>query len=505
MAKFKIKAKTFNDIEICSEVEVHIVVGERKEDFLSQNAYFALESKLKKDSKLDYKFYLISKDIEELIKNDVIIDENNFIEQIYSLLLEKIQNYQTSIYNETLLRVVELYKHRKLKESKNLLENIDKNSLSKFDLDEYMVLEFKLLDDKEANFDKYKNFFRDNAKKSKEIYFDFIKYLEDKRDERKPFKLLEEFETNFSLTEFDSEEKAFYFYLKGRNYYYRGEFLLALDLLSKALKFTKKEKLIAHIYNTATNSFNDNLFFDEALQMAKKSLNIRKQLNLPEVADTYSLIGGIYLKSNKPKKAFKYLKKAKIEALKSARIYNYLAKSAILLKDYKTAKKYIKKSEKFDDSKGFLVLIKFLLLNKTSTYEKMKDLEIQTLAFAENRKKYDKVVLGWSYYLLAQKSFEKKLTFEGLQYLDKAIYYFLKDNYILEAYYVSIVDVKLNKKEKKYLQEILSNYLLKEKFDEYVQKHKNIADKYCGVFKIHNFNERNLEKFPKKYEKYFLI
>ena len=507
MVKFKIKAKTFNDIEINSEVEIHIVLGERKDDFLSKNSYHSLKSEIQKKAKVEnFDFYLLSKEIDELIKNDAIIDETDLVTQIYPVLLEKVQNYQTSIYNETLLRAVELYKNRKFKKAKNLLENINKDSLSKFDLDEFMALEFKLLDDKEAKFDEYKFFFKDNPKKSKEIYFDFIKYLEDKRDEKRPFKLLEEFEKEFSIKEFNQEEKALYFYLKGRNYYYRGEFLLALEFLSKSLKLAKKEKLIANIYNTATNSFSDNLFFDEALQMANKSLNIRKKLNLSEIADTYSLIGGIYLKSNKPKKAFKFFQKSeKLQKLKTGRIYNYLAKTSILLKNYKEAKKYIKKSETFDDPKGFLVLTKFLLLSKTSTYESMKKLEIKTIALIENRKEYDKVVLGWSYYLLAQKSFDKKLTFEGLQYLDRAIYYFLKDNYILEAYYISIVDVKLNKNEDRYFQEILDNYSLKNRFEEYKQKHKIIANKYCEVFDIPNFKENNLEKFPKKYKKYFLI
>jgi len=104
MAKFNIRAKTFNDIQINPEVEVHIVVGNRKDDFLSLNAYTTLKSKIENDLKIDnFKFYLISKDIKELLDNDVVIDDEDLINKLYPELLNESNNLQIEIQNKDLL------------------------------------------------------------------------------------------------------------------------------------------------------------------------------------------------------------------------------------------------------------------------------------------------------------------------------------------------------------------------------------------------------------------
>jgi tetratricopeptide (TPR) repeat protein len=509
MAKFNIKAKTFNDIEITPEVDIFIVTGSKKDDFLSLNAYSTLKSKIEKDLKIDdFKFYLISKDVEELLENDVEINDEDLINKVYPELLKESENLQVGIKNEILKRAIELYENRDFADSKKLLNSIDKNSLSKFDLDDYMLLEFKLLDNKREKFMPYKLFFLKTPLKLKELYFDYIKYLEDKRDEKEPFKLLEEFEEKFSINEFNNEEKTLYFYLKGRNFYYRGEFLLALENLSKALQLTKNEKMKANIFNTAVNSFTDNLFFDEAFELAQKALEIRENLKLSEVADTLSLIGGIYLKRKNPKKALEYFKKSeKLQKNKNDRIYNYLAKTSILLGYTNKAKEYLKQAEEFENKKGFSILTNLFLLYKSKTYQDMFEFAKKTIFLPKNRQEYDKVVLGWSYYLLAQKAFEKELYFDGVKYLDKSIFYFIEDKYILEAYFVSILNIELPQKEKNYFENILNNYEIKDKFEEFVKKHSLIADKYCDIFGINNSHKNNLKKFldNPQTDKYFLI
>jgi tetratricopeptide (TPR) repeat protein len=509
MAKFNIKAKTFNEIEINPQVEVFIVVGNRKKDFLSLNVYSTLKSRIESDLKINnFNFYLISKDIEELIENDVIIDEEDLINKIYPELLKESENLQLDIQNPILKRAFELYENRDFEDAKKLLKSINKESLSKFDFDEYILLEFKLLERKDEMFEMYKSYFNQNRLKLKELYFDYIKYLEDIRDEKKPFKVFKEFENKFSISEFNDEEKAFYFYLKGRNFYYRGEFLLALEYLSRAIKLTKNEKLKANIYNTATNSFTDNLFFDEALQLANKAFEIRKKLKLPEIADTLSLIGGIYLKRKNPKKALNYfIESEKIQKAKDNRIYNYLAKTSVLLGYTNKAKEYLEKSKTFEDDKGFYVLTYLFFLYKTKSYKNMFEYSKNTIFLPENREKYDKVVLAWSYYLLSQKAFEEKLYFDGIQYLERAIFYFLKDKYILEAFFVSNLDLKLPKREEIYFKEILKKYEVKFLFEEYFKKHSLIADKYCEIFGISNSKKNNLQKFYKNPDKnkYFLI
>ena len=509
MAKFNIRAKTFNDIQINPEVEVHIVVGNRKDDFLSLNAYTTLKSKIENDLKIDdFKFYLISKDIKELLDNDVVIDDEDLINKIYPELLNESDNLQIEMQNKTLKRAIELFENRDFSDAKELLESIEKSTLSKFDYDDYMLLKFKLLDDKEKGFKEYKEFFKNNPIKLKELYFDYIKYLEDKREEKKPYELLKEFEDKFTISEFSSEEKALYLYLKGRNYYFRGEFLLALENLSQALKLAKDERLIANIYNSATNSFTDNLFFEEALNLAKKALDIREKLKLPEVADTLSLIGGIYLKSNHPKKALDYFKTSlNLQKNRTDRIYNYLAKTSILLGFFNKAKEYIKEAKKFEDSKGFTFLVKLLLLSETKSYKDIFEEAKKNIFIPEIRAKFDKVVLGWAYYILAKKAFEEELYFDGIKYLDNSISYFLKDKYILEGYYVSILNVKLPKKEQEYFEDILIKHNLKELFLEYLKKHSQIANRYCELFGIKNSNKNNLENFLKnpQTDNYFLI
>jgi tetratricopeptide (TPR) repeat protein len=226
------------------------------------------------------------------------------------------------------------------------------------------------------------------------------------------------------------------------------------------------------------------------------------------VADTLSLIGGIYLKRKNPKKALEYFKKSeKLQKNKNDRIYNYLAKTSILLGYTNKAKEYLKQAEEFENKKGFSILTNLFLLYKSKTYQDMFEFAKKTIFLPKNRQEYDKVVLGWSYYLLAQKAFEKELYFDGVKYLDKSIFYFIEDKYILEAYFVSVLNIELPQKEKNYFENILNNYEIKDKFEEFVKKHSLIADKYCDIFGINNSHKNNLKKFldNPQTDKYFLI
>ena len=144
--------------------------------------------------------------------------------------------------------------------------------------------------------------------------------MQDIRDEKIPKEVIKEFEEKFSLNDMSDEEKSRFFYLKARGLYYRGEFIEALRYFIKAKEYVgKNEKLLGDIYNSSANIFNDNFYFDEALSIADKALEVREKLALEEAKkDTLSLIGGIYLKKNNLNKALEFFKQVNRE---DGRIY----------------------------------------------------------------------------------------------------------------------------------------------------------------------------------------
>lgn len=502
MAKFKIKSTTFNGIKIEPEIELFVVIGDKKNN-LSLNIYTAIKEKIIETLNIeDFNFYIISKDLENLQNSSIKIDSNSLIDNIFSLVLNEMEKSNFEIKNQKLIRSMQLFEEKKEKDAKELFEQIDAKKLSKFENDEYTLLQFKLGDNKRDVFRDYIQFFKNNPIKSKQIYFEYIKYLEDQRDEREPFKLIEEFEKTNPISELSKEELCLYSYLKGRNYYARGEFLLAIKYLKQAKdNVGKDEKLLSAIFNTTTNIFTDNLFFNEALELANKSYDLREKLKLSQKADTLSLLGGIYCKSVNFKTAYNYYKEAeKFQIQKSGRIYNYLAKSAIMLGYFNKANEYIDKSSEYEDNKGFLVFMKLLLLFKREKYREMIDLYKESFLLPENRKKYDKVVLGWGYALLASAAFSEKKYEDGVEYLYRSVDFFIEDKYILESFYVSLYPYKYEVPDvyMEKFNELIYSLDLKNRFDKYVLKHSNLSKDYANYFEIEKSKENNLEDFYSK-------
>ncbi|MEA3315158.1 MAG: hypothetical protein U9Q30_04825 [Campylobacterota bacterium] len=493
--KYKISAKTFNGIEIKPEIELFVTLGERN-TILPVGIYNKVLSNIQED----ISFNVVSRDLENLKYQNIKVDYNSLIEVITKMILELIPDTQDRIKNPKLLRSIELYEDANIEQSKLLFDEIDNTTLKKFDLDEYFLLSFKLLKEKtKDDFNEARNLFKENPNKIKQIYFTYIKYLQNIRDEKEPKKLINEFEAKYPISILERDELSFYYYLKGRGEYARGEFLLALKNLSLAIENTDKEdeKQLATIYNSATNSFTDNLFFDEAQQLASKALELRDKLKLAETKDSLSLIGGIYFKSGKFKKAYEQFKKVDIN---DSRSFNYLAKCSIMLDYNHKANEYLEQSKTFqDDKKGFLVLYKFLLLFKEKQFDEVLELYKQTIMLPENKKSYDKFVLGWGFTLVARAYFEEKEYSNGVHNLFIGIDFFVEDRYILEAFYVSLYiyqySLPINDIDRFY--SLIDRYNLKQKFEEYVQKHKNISKEYSDIFGIKKGETNNLKKFYK--------
>lgn len=502
--KFKISAKTFNGINITPEIDIFVTL-DKGENILPLGIYQEIQNEileLKNIVKLD--FYVFSKDLENLIQQNININYIELKDLILKLLLEVIEkNSPTTITNQKLIRANQFFDDKKIDEAQMLLSEINLKTLSTFDTDEFKLLEFKLKISKSEN--DFRNLietiFQNNPMKIKQTYFIYIKYLEDMRDEKAPLKLIKEFEEKYPLSILSSDEKSLFYYLNGRANYARGEFLVALKELSKSKEFLNKndEKLLASIYNTATNSFSDNLFFEEAEQIAQNSISIRNKLKLIEVQESISLLAGIYFKNNQFHKAYEQynysLKLLNHEQKNSkARLFNYLAKSSIMLHSFDKAKEYIEESEKLNyDNKGFLVLIKYLYFYTKKDFEKLNELFKATLLLPENKNKYDNFVISWCYVFLAQYKFEINEFDLGINFLYKAINYFIVDNYILEAFYVSLNVYKYDipKKDMDDFFNLIEDFEINKIFEEFVLKHKNISKNYSEIFDIKS-NSKNL-------------
>ena len=400
--------------------------------------------------------------------------------------------------NKDLIRAMDLLEEKKYADSFILLNSVDKKSLDNNEEFEYSILTFKLLI---KNSDKkIETMFEDLVKKYenspsfvKQFYFVYIKYLESTRDTKKPRKLLKEFENRYPVSILNDAEFATYYLLKGHTEYGRGEFLDALKYFSLSLAKADKndKKFVASIYNSSTNSFSDNLFFDEARYIASEALSRRELLNLPEKQETISLLGGIEFKSGNFEKAYGLYLDSEILAnnytlteREKNRLYNYIAKSAIMLEKYDVAEKYLNLAQKGNDKNGFSQLIMMLLMLKKKDYEGMFSLYEKTLMLPENHDAYDKFVLGWGYTLMAQASLEQKAYKDGIVFLNQATVFFIDDLYFLEAMYVSLYlySYKVPKKYIKMFRKIEDKYSIKNQFRKYVEKHSIISKKYFNNF-----------------------
>jgi len=506
MAKYKISATTFNGNKIAPEIEIFIQNYDKTlKDIVPLMVYSEVINSVKKELHLtNFSCSFISKDLENLQRYKITVDTQSLTNVLIPLALDfakASQDHQNSVVNQSLMRVRAMYQERKHSDAKELFETIDQKLLSSLDRDKYFLMQFKLILEKsEEDFAHYLELFANNPKKIKECYFEYIKYLENRREEYKPTQLLEEFEKRYPLSMLSEDELALYYYLKGRAQYRRGDFLLALKNLSEALTYVAQDDKIlrASIYNTATNSFNDNLFFYEAKELANKAFTMRDKLKLPQKQESLSLLGGIYFKSGQFKKSYKtYTESMALLNDDNPRALNYLAKTSIMLGYNSKAKEYLKRSQQYPDSKGFVILLELLYLFQKKDFEQLIELYKTTVMLPENRRDYDKFVCGWSYAILARASFDKKQEYDGIEYLYKSIDYFLKDKYILEAFYVSlyIYQYGVSQNEMVRFQELLQEFHLPILFKEFVEKHAIISTKYANIFEIKSDKKNNLETF----------
>lgn len=494
--KYKIEATTFNKIKINPEIEFFVSLSQGKQ-LLPNGIYEELQNRVFEEfNEENLNFYIISKDIEGLLKINTTINFRSFKDIIYSELSSIIKNSKINSLNANLQRVVALLDEKKLTQATTLFQTIDKSSLSKYNQDEYEIIEFRILALEKKNIDieqfyKLKNKFENNPIKAIEIYFIYIKYLEDIRDESKPNKLIEEFDLKYPYNLLTSNNKQVYHYLKGRSNYLRGEFLVALKELSKSKEFINdNDKLLSDVYNTTANSFSDNLFFDEALEIAQKSRDLRNKLHLPQEKESVSLLAGIYFKSGNFTKALEYYEKALSMYLEEniqpeARIYNYCAKASLMLNNFDKALKYLNLSKDLkDDKKGFNTLYFYLYYFKTKDFKSLKEYFEETLVENISSKNFDKFVLGWCYAILSQWKFKEQEYSKGVDFLYKSVDYFIKDKYILEAFYVSLFVYKYDIGEENIdaFLDLIDNFELNKEFEEYVEKHINISKDYSTIF-----------------------
>ena len=495
--KYNILAKTFNGIKIEPKIDLEVVLGERS-DLLPLNVYSTIEKEIKDKLGLDnISFYPISRDLENFKKENIEVDYDQLTKILIELVYDLAKDISYDVKNSQLKRVATLYEDRLFDNAKAILESIEISSLSKRELEEYLLYRFRVEEKKtDELFEELKFNLQNNPIKVKQLYFEYIKYLEDNREERRPIELINEFESRYPLSILSDSEISIYYYLKGRAYYARGEFLLALKYLSRSLKHCDRDeqRLLASIYNTATNSFTDNLFFDEAEQLSTKAYHIRDSLRLPELKETKSLLGGIYFKSAQYKKAYTQYKSIEED---TARYYNYLAKSSLMMGYTNKAYEYIEKSAQFEDKKGFLLYIKFLYLFKKSNFDDMIELFKETILLPEKRKEYDKFVIGWSYTLMAKMKFSINDHESGVEYLYRSVDYFMKDKYILESFYVTLYIYKYSLSDKYilYYYQLTEQLNIKERFKEYVEKHSVIVEKYKEMFDIQDSGKNNLKVF----------
>lgn len=356
--------------------------------------------------------------------------------------------------NRYLAETLIYLKNHQSKEAENKFKVIDNSSLS--DDEKILYQKAKLLlnysnkrTDLAANQEKFRSVaqrYSYNKTILPGIYLDFIKYAEDLREVKPPKQVLEEFENSFSVTNIGEEEKAYFFYLKGRQCYGRGLFIEALNYLNKAeqiyLSLGMEEEL-ANVYNTATNSFTDNLYFEAAETLANKALNIRQKFNSPLIGETYSLLGGIYFKKADFVQAAEYFKTA-LEKLSTIyqphqlnRNYNYLAKAYLFAGEPEESKKYLdiafKALENATEKEKSYTYLYQLILAYSNRDEKTF---LQTAAIFQNPQnyfKFDAFAMGWSYTYLTLFHYNKNEIALGHQFLKEAIDFFTGDSYSLEA------------------------------------------------------------------------
>lgn len=454
----------------------------------------------------------LAEGIYKLIMNEMAstlrVSESGDKQQLASALAGK-QDAFSQIFLETAprasdphaQRAEELFREKKYAQAKRLLKDIDRSTLSPHDEDSVNLMLFKLvLLDSGCNpekmtslFEKALSIYINKPRQAKQYYFSFIRYLEDCRDPSAPRKIIEEFEKKYPLSILDAREKAEYFYLKGRTEYGRGEFLGALKSLQLAMEHSDKsdQKLISAVYTIAANCFSDNFFFEDARAIAGQARELREILNLPERYETQGCLAGIAFKqgdfeaANDLFQEYQSLtEQVELSLDEENRLYNYLAKAAIMLGNTEEAARMLAKASQAGDRLGFSVTLELLLLLRLKAYPKMQELFLSTCLLPEAHRDYDNFALGWSYSLMARSCFEQQDYLDGVKLLARGINFFQADLYVVEAAYVMLYlyNYPLPPEATNLFDEIQPRAAIMENFEHYVGKHQDMAQQYAGSF-----------------------
>ena len=78
-----------------------------------------------------------------------------------------------------------------------------------------------------------------------------------------------------------------------------------------------------------------------------------------------------------------------------------------------------------------------------------------------------------------------------------AISYFLEDKYILESFYISLYIYQYTLPQKYIIKfnELITDFNIKNRFEEYVQKHVSISQNYSKIFGVQMADKNNLQIF----------
>lgn len=407
-------------------------------------------------------FYLLLE--EGFIKPRLLedFDKNKSFNNYFNYYKKKLNDILVSKINQTKLKnnkdfakIDSCFSKRKYIEARKIFDTINFSSLLSFEKAVYKRHELKLNYYENKSKDKEnKKLFIETLKKydyNKDIlpylYFDYIKYAEDNRN-RDATEFIKKFENEFIITDVSEDIKAYYFYLKGRNSYYNGFYIEALDLLEKSYNIyhqLKNEDMLASVYNSTANCFSDNLFFEEALFIAEKALKIRMKLKSPLLGETYGLLGNIYFKKTEFDKSVEYYKKSlefikEIDKKNYSKTLNYLAKSCIFNKDYSNAANYIAQSKNLlvnenEKNKSFTYLYELLLAYYKNDAESFNSI-FRIFANPVNYNNFDKFPLAWAFTYKALFDYNEKDVLSGNKNILNAMNIFNDDRYFFEAGFI---------------------------------------------------------------------
>lgn len=418
-------------------------------------------------------------------------NESRFIARFLSSPVEKISNSK-------LQEAMDSYHGQKFVQASDIMKEINPDNLNDYDHAEWDWLSFAIRTKLEnafshalqEHFEQVLAKYADRPPLFKRYYFQYIEFLEDVRNAKMPRGLLSLFEKRYPLSLLDDDEAVVYHRLKGRAEYHRGEFLVALEHFSSALKRVDNDDLKskAAIYNSAANCFTDNLFFESAHWIASQAQEWRRVLDLPQTYESIGCMAGVETKRKNYARALELHHKAdelirdmQITGIDLNRHYNLLAKNYILVCNYALGKEYLDKAEEAEDGKDFSQYLRLLLYFRQGSYEQMD--KLFNLKFRGNDE-YDEFVLGWGNALMARAAFAQQRFDAAIPYLEDAISWFLKDLYILEARMVSLYGFAcdLPREYQDKIMQIIFSSDIDARFEEYVAKHAVINDRFYPSF-----------------------